>query len=480
MKPRLSLFTRILLWFFLNLVVIGAVLFLLFHLLSRVSPEAPPFEPAGRRLGIVAQSITAEMTETASREERDQLLQRYSDLYQVEFQLFANTGEQLGGPNRPLPAEVLRELTMPPPHTGPPQRPIGEPIGGPPGGRGAIFGMRTDAPTRYWMGIRIPVIEKGSLQPIRATLILSSESRFGRGLFFDPKPWLLIAAIVFGLSILLWTPFVRGLTRTIKQMTAAAEQIAEEKFDVRVDVDRSDELGRLGTAINHLSERLDGFVKGQKRFLGDISHELNSPLARMQFALGILEERSDPSLRKHIADVQEEVDLMSQLVNELLAYARAGLKTTEIRLEQTALRPLVEQVLKRETNGREIRVEIDDSLSAMAQPDLLARALANVVRNAVRYAGDGGPVTIAAQKQPQQILLTISDRGPGVPAEALPKLFDPFYRLESDRARNSGGTGLGLAIARTCIEACRGTIEARNLHPGLEIRIVLGSSRASG
>jgi two-component system sensor histidine kinase CpxA len=469
MKLRFSLFTRILLWFFLNLIVIGAVLFLLFHMLSRVSPEASPFEPAGRRLGIVAQSITAEMTETASREERDQLLQRYSDLYQVEFQLFDNAGEQLGGPNRPLPAEVLKELTMPAPHKGPRQRPIG----GPPGGRGPIFGMKTDAPARYWMGIRIPVIEKGSSQPIRATLILSSESRFGRGLFFDPKPLLLIAAIVFGLSILLWTPFVRGLTRTIKQMTAAAEQIAEEKFDVRVDVHRSDELGRLGTAINHLSERLDGFVKGQKRFLGDISHELNSPLARMQFALGILEERSDPNLQKHIADVQEEIDLMSKLVSELLAYARAGLQTTEVRLEKTALRPLIEQVHKREAEGHDVHVDIDESLSAMAQPDLLARALANVVRNAVRYAAAGGPITIAARPQGDHILLTVSDRGPGVPDEALPKLFDPFYRLESDRARNTGGTGLGLAIARTCIEACRGTIEARNLHPGLEIRILL-------
>lgn len=108
---------------------------------------------------------------------------------------------------------------------------------------------------------------------------------------------------------------------------------------------RRDKRGRLGKAINHLATRLSGFVQGQKRFLGDIWHELNSPLARRQFALSILEERIEPAERSYVADVQEEVAVMTKLVSELLAYSKAGIKQAEIKLEPVGLHSLVPQVI---------------------------------------------------------------------------------------------------------------------------------------
>jgi len=255
-----------------------------------------------------------------------------------------------------------------------------------------------------------------------------------------------MAVVLLALSVLLWLPLVRGMTRAVAQMTAAAEQIAEERFDVRVNDGRSDELGRLGRAINHLAARLSGFVMGQRRFLGDISHELNSPLARMQFALGILEERVDPAHRGYVADAQEEVRLMSRLVSELLSYSKAGIKAPEVRLESVNLRRLAHEVIEREAaDGAEVRLEVDEALEALASPELLARALANVIRNAQRYAGAAGPVTIAAAGGSGQVRVSVADCGPGVPEEELSRLFDPFYRLEPDRARSTGGAGLGLA-----------------------------------
>lgn len=484
MKLKLSLFTRIMLWFFLNLAVIGGVLFALFNLQFRLEPGSPLLGGASERLENIARAITDDIRDK-SQEQRETILRQYSRFYRLEFSIYTNDGERLAGAEPSVPAEVLERIKARPPQG---QRPPPEDIqlgdaprgDRPPPPRPRPFPVstaKTSNPTRYWAIVRIPVYEAGRPDPLRAALTASSDSITGNGIFFDPKPWLLIATVVFGLSILLWFPFVRSLTRTIKQLTQATEKIAEENFDVRVDEHRGDELGRLGKAINHLASRLGGFVTGQKRFLGDISHELNSPLARMQFALSILEERTDPAGQKYIADVQEEVQLMTRLVAELLAYARAGLKTSAIRLSCVRLRPLVEQVVAREASGFIVKLEVNEQLEVSVQPELLSRALANVIRNAVRYAAAAGPITISAAQHEDRVRITVADCGAGVPEEELPKLFDPFYRPETDRARETGGAGLGLAIVKTCIEACQGTVSARNLRPtGFEVAIVLAAT----
>ncbi|MGH9799394.1 MAG: HAMP domain-containing sensor histidine kinase [Blastocatellia bacterium] len=479
MKLRLSLFARIMLWFFLNLAVIGGVLFALFNLQFRLEPDSPLLAGSAVRIENIARAITDDIRDK-SPEERKIIVQRYSEAYRLDFSIYANTGEKLAGKESALPTEVLYRIKVRPPGQGVPPEEASRGQG-PPGDRSPprprpfpVSTMKTSNPTRYWAVVRIPVYEPGKPEPVRASLAASSDSITGNGLFFDPKPWLVIAAVVFGLSILLWLPFVRGLTKTIRQITSAAEKIAEENFEVRVDEHRSDELGRLGKAINHLSGRLAGFVTGQKRFLGDISHELNSPLARMHFALSILEERTDQAGQKYIADVQEEVQLMAKLVAELLAYARAGLKTSAVRLSAVRLLPLIEQVVAREATGFTIKIEVNETLEALVQPELLSRALANVIRNAVRYAAAAGPITISAVQNEDRMRLTVVDCGAGVPEEEISKLFDPFYRPETDRARTTGGAGLGLAIVKTCVEACQGSVSARNLKPaGFEVAIAL-------
>ena len=481
---RFTLFSKILLWFFLNLLVLGGVLFLFFNLHFRLTPDSFLLRDANQRIEALALLISAEVSR-APRTEWEAILARYSRTYPADFLLFANDGEQLAGEKTSLPPEGLERLKRqpnPPPNQ---ERPDLRLPDLPPEQRGPldrrpppIFSFRTTNPTRYWTGVRVPVRTQDRPEPIRATVLARSDSLTGHGLFFDPKPWLIILAVVLSLSILLWLPFVRSLTRTIKQMTVATEQIAEEHFNVHVNERRSDELGRLGKAINHLATRLAGFVHGQKRFLGDVSHELNSPLARLQFALSILEERVDSAHQTYVADAQEEVRVMTQLVNELLAYAKAGLKTTPVTLERVQLRALIERIIAREaTEETEINVEIDKGLSVTAQPELLARAVGNLIRNAIRYAGTAGPITISAHRENQRIRRSIKDSGSGVPEDALEKLFDPFYRLEADRGRNTGGAGLGLAIVKSCVEACQGTVSARNCQPrGFEVNLSLSAA----
>ena len=505
MRLRLSLFSKILLWFFLNLIVLGAVILVFFNLQFRFAPGSFLSATSGNRMEYVARMISEEMRAAAATD-RAAILQRYSASYQVDFLLYSDRGEKLAGADAALPAEVLRRLIEGPAASGPPspaegtrravdeRPPTGE--GGrpfprrpqdspPPRPRAAtrgsasafrpqpIFTLKTADPTRYWAGVRTLLFEPDQFRPTRATLLAVSTSMTGHGLFFDVKPWLLIIAIVLTLSILLWLPFVRSLTGRIKQMTAATELIAEEQFDTRVDERGTDELGRLSIAINQLAARLASFVGGQKRFLGDISHELNSPLARMHFALSILAERVNSEHGSYVADAQEEVRLMSEMVNELLAFAKAGMKTAENKLVSVPLAPLVQRICAREASASDIRIDIADDAAVLAQPELLSRALANVLRNATRYAAES-EISIAAVKQNDHIRLTITDHGPGVPPESLIRLFDPFYRLGSDRARATGGSGLGLSIVKTCVEACQGTVAARNASPsGLEISMML-------
>ena len=496
MQLRFSLFTKILFFFFLNLIVISGVLYLVFNLDFHLGPGSPIGNINGPIVSL-AHQMSSEMRDM-ERANRDAVLKHYSQQTDVDFWVFSERRDQLAGEPLILPDEIEREFDPgPPPRRephGPPQGPPpgppdqnGPPPGGPPRGRPgpggpprdrAIFTAKTFNPTRYWVGVRIPIFEPGGGEPTRSVFLASSSSISGHGMFFDPWPVIIIAFVVIGLSILMWLPFVRSLTKSISRMTVAAEQIAEERFDTRVDDERTDELGRLGGAINHLAARLSGFVGGQKRFLGDISHELNSPLARLNFALSILEERAGKENLSYIKDAQEESKLMADLVSELIAYARAGLRQSEVRLSPVRLNHVVKQAINREGAGKaDVRSAVDDTLEVEAQPELLSRAMSNLVRNAVRYAGAAGPIYIKAHQEGSQVRIIVEDNGPGVPPDELDKLFDPFYRVEADRARASGGSGLGLAIVKTCIEACRGSVTAKRHQPtGLEVHIVLDAA----
>ena len=131
--------------------------------------------------------------------------------------------------------------------------------------------------------------------------------------------------------------------------------------------------------------------------------------------------------------------------------------------------------MKREAADHgEVVVDVPGEFECFASPELLQRALANVVRNALRYAASFGPIHITARREHESIIIIITDLGPGVPPQHLDRIFDAFYRLEPDRARDTGGAGLGLAIVKTCIEGCGGTVSAKNREPrGLEVRVTL-------
>ena len=485
LRVRFSLFSKIMLWFFLNLLLLAGIFLLIFGLNVRFERGSPFFGGTSNRMETVSRLIES-ATDEQPREARDAVLQRYSEAYGVDFYLFDYQGNQLGGKSVSLPAVVYQDITRfegfgPRPDNAnnsniPRRGPRG--LGGPP----AAVSFTTSDPTAYWHISRILTFNQGASEPIRTRIIVRSDSFYGYGLFFDPWPWIIVGGIIVLVSILFWLPFVRSITHSISQMTDTARKIASEDFSARVKTRRTDELGRLGSSINNIAKRLSGFVDGQRRFLGDISHELNSPLARMQFALSILEERVRVENQPHVADVKEEVELMSKLVAELLSYSKSGLQGAAVKLEPIKLRPLVEKVVEREVASDKplVEIAIQNGIAAEGQSELLFRAIANVVRNSLDYTPENGKVVVSAKEDGKHVVISIEDDGPGVPDEMLEKIFDPLFRVQDDRSRATGGTGLGLAIVKTCVEACGGNVHAENLSPnGLSVVISLNKANRS-
>jgi two-component system sensor histidine kinase CpxA len=225
-----------------------------------------------------------------------------------------------------------------------------------------------------------------------------------------------------------------------------------------------------------MAARLDTLVNGQKRFLADIAHELGSPIGRLQVAVEILETRADPVLHDQIADVRDEVQQMSALVNELLAFTKAGLRPRDAELSAVELAPLVSQTLAREAATARVTADVPPGLAARADAPLLGRAIGNLVRNALRYAGDAGPITVTTRRDGEKVFVTVADEGAGVPPDALARLGEPFYRPDVARTREAGGAGLGLAIVRSGVAACGGEVRFANRAPrGFSAEIALAA-----
>ena len=510
---------KVSLWLLLNLLLLtasGALLIFAFGGWQRDSLLAGP---AGRRLQAITDVIVAEMRAVGPSEWHT-VLQRHGEAHGAAIAVYALSGRLLAGEPFALPESVrplVELMPHPPPReeefapgprasglgrkaetsSGLPRRapgeetlanaaePRGPDLAGaagvlngsdgvrrPPGaraGRGVPPLPRqwqhTSDPSTWWLVLRAPLPANRVGPGPAMTIVLRVPSLFALARLLDLHVWLLAGLAAVLLSILFWLPFVRSITHALGQLTRATEQFAQGRFAARVDDARRDELGRLGRAVNRMAGQLDHLVTGQQRFLGDVAHELNSPLGRMQVAVSILDERVPPELRPAVADVREEVQLMTNLVRELLDYSRDQWQTRAVALRDVPLADVVAAMLEHEDPAREVVVELPPGIRVRGEPVLLGRALGNLVRNALRYAGGAGPVTLSARRVGADVEITVADEGPGVPAEALPHLGEPFFRGEFARTRESGGVGLGLAIVLRCVRACDGTIQFANRTP---------------
>ncbi len=493
MKTRLPLSLKIFLLAFLNVALLAAVFVAFARFQFRLDLSSFLLAPARDRMLSASHQIGLQFLDS-NRSDWNQILARNSASYSADLFLFDEDAQQLAGAAVTLPPPLIdafhhfrfdRGRFGPGAFAGGPpfihreERPPGSPQGAPL--RRPMEFIKTANPTRYWFGVEFPLFNSAGPHPTHARLIWRFSSLWFNPLVFDYKPWAAVVLAVVLLSMVCWLPFIRGLTRSIRQLTLATGQIAEGRFEVSLPLHRRDELGQLNHSIHRMAERLSGFVHGQKRFLGDIAHELCSPVARMQMAMGILEQRAENEQAEYVADVQAELEHMSTLINELLAFSKAQINTSGTALTAVNVADTVRRVLERESSAdAQIETDVSGAVEVMAHPDYLFRSLANLVRNAIRYAGQAGPIVVSASNGGEDVLISIADSGPGLPEAELENVFKPFYRPEYARQRETGGIGLGLAIVRSCVEACGGSVRCRNRLPkGLIVDISLPAVKAA-
>ncbi|ROH89027.1 HAMP domain-containing protein [Stagnimonas aquatica] len=379
---------------------------------------------------------------------------------------------------RPQPPRLVSPIDAPPLPLGPRPSLGPEPPAAPGNGpdrarRAEMIELRR----ARWFGeyrIRIPAWRSGTPG---GPLTLSVELADLRSLlgYLGVGDWALFGLLTVLLSALLWWPFIWSITRAVVAVTRATERIADGRFDARVQLRRRDELGQLAEAVNRMAARLDNQLAGQKQFVADVAHEVTSPLARLRIGLGLLEPRLPAAAAEAFADIQDDAQQMSELLDELLLFSRAGLTRDPGTAERLPLAELVAEALEHEDAVDRVQLALPPELAVRGHRALLRRALANLVRNALRYGQP--PVELAAAARGDTVLVWLRDRGPGVPPEALARLGEPFYRPDAARSRDSGGTGLGLAIVRRCVEAGEGSVQFRNREGGgfeVELRLRAG------
>jgi two-component system OmpR family sensor kinase len=251
----------------------------------------------------------------------------------------------------------------------------------------------------------------------------------------------------------------------VGRMTSAAEEIGIDRLHERIAVPRAaDEIGHLAVTLNAMLDRLEQGLEEKHRLIADAAHELRTPLAAMRSELDVSlrGDELSPAAREVLESAREEVDSMSRTVDNLLTLARVDegrleLLKTRVNLGEAigaAARPL--QPL---AAAKQLRLELDgEGFEAQADPQRLHQALTNFLDNAIKFSPTGGEVHVGAWRGVDEVGVTVTDNGPGIPADARPHVFDRFYRADRARGRDGGGSGLGLAICQEIASAHGGRV----------------------
>ena len=329
----------------------------------------------------------------------------------------------------------------------------------------------------YPFGGRPPIIARqDSTRQYR--LFLIDQRRSWTFFFLQPQHlW------IIGLVVLLCYGFAYHLTSPVRRLRAVVDCFGRGDFSARAPANRKDELGELARSFNQMASRIQTLLAAERRLLLDISHELRSPLARLGVAVELARSGED---RDHMLDrIQKEADRLNELVAELLQVTRVEVdpstqKADTVHLDELLGDLVYDSLLEAKTKDCTLLLKAPVSAIVVGDEELIRRALENVLRNAIRYAPRGTPIDIELDRSAEMARVSVRDYGPGVPEEALSRIFDPFYRVDSDRNRVSGGLGLGLAIARRSVQLHKGQLTARNAHPGLLVSIEFPLAPADG
>jgi len=268
-----------------------------------------------------------------------------------------------------------------------------------------------------------------------------------------------IVAIALLVPIALWS---RSHWRALQSLSRMADEFGAGKLSVRARLKPSDAVYPLAERINHMAGRIEDLMEAQRNLLHSVSHELRTPIARLEFALELLDAKArDPELSRRIAAMEGDLSELNNLVKELLDMS----KLDSTRTLQGA--PVELEALLRDCcatlppSPQPVACELASGLGTVeADARLLARAVGNLLRNAQKYAQ--GRIVLSARRTPDGVEIAVDDDGPGIPLDERERIFDPFYRLDRSRDRATGGFGLGLSIAHKAVALHGGTLRVES------------------
>jgi len=309
-------------------------------------------------------------------------------------------------------------------------------------------------------------------------------------LLLDPQALSLRLVAIFLVATSVCYLLAHSLTAPIMKLRRATQELAGGNLGVRVALQlgrKGGELADLGRDFDQMADRIANLVESRQRLLRDISHELRSPLARMNIALELARGKAGDDAAGALDRIGLEAERLNEMIGQLLRITRlesgATLSREEVDLEQLLIKVVADADYEAQPRKRHVRLTVRQGGVVHGSRELLHRALENVIRNGLWYTAEDSEVEVELRidGKGQAAVISVRDRGPGVPPEALDKLFRPFYRVEESRDRQSGGAGVGLAIAEQAVLLHGGAIAAANAEPAgllVTIRLPLADSHA--
>ncbi len=291
---------------------------------------------------------------------------------------------------------------------------------------------------------------------------------FLAGRIIDTMPFFLLitAMLCYALS--------RYMVGPISELRQASRDFAGGRLDARVNgtaIRRHDEIGDLAVDFNEMADKIEQMIRAQRRLFGDISHELRSPLARLQVAAELLQKRLPDTEQPMLTRIENEVARINSLIEEILQLSRLETgnineERRQIDLNETLTRICNDASFEGKARNCQVDIKVAGNFNVTGRQQLIERAIENVLRNAVKYSPENSQIEVKLSGNDKSVLISIADRGPGVPEADIGKLFEPFYRCAEDRNRSTGGHGLGLAIALHAVKLHNGSISVKNRDGG--------------
>jgi len=335
------------------------------------------------------------------------------------------------------------------------------------------------------------VPEGGRPRHFGGPMVMMARSADGRYCWIskmDPPPmdignYLPYYALILGAVALLCWFLAMTIVSPLRVLKRTVDRFGAGDLTVRVNSRRRDEIGELSQAFDRMAERIGTLLSAERRLLQDISHELRTPLARLSFAAELVRTADDPEAA--VARLKKEIQRLGDLLSTVLQVTRAegdpqAAVFEDLRLDELLAEVVEDCRVEADARGCALVLECNQDAPIGGDRELLRRALENVIRNAIRYAPAESTVKVelTAKTAADTARISVRDYGPGVPEDALTKIFQPFFRVDDARESSTGGVGLGLAIAMRAVGLHRGSIVARNAHPGLQVSIELPLARS--